>query len=841
MKIGEKLSRFFKIFLATVIIAGGGTCLALFARNTQAISADDTTSYVKVDEIYSDSMSAFNATNLNTLLKFITGDSSITYENATSTLDTLATNTTSSADIRANSLTVNGITKSSSQDIIVRFGGLDWQVVYLSKDTDGNNILTLWLSSSQQEAFTAYEDADGEYYTFSDGALSSQWGCDSYYQTNKTYPTNMYSSSYMRTVTLNNGGTYVYNVGHFNLDTRYASPSTESVFARFTMTNVVNSLTQYFVTPNKMEWQLYQSSVEYCPSFTSYYLQNDSLNDPSTIGLAGRWYNSSTQFSNNYTNKTGYADWGNDYIWLPSIAEAAVGGIWKTSGTQRANRSATWLRSGGGYEGYDNTGLSAFMLNPNADLSGSAYNYATDVKNSMAVRPALHLNLNSVLSNTAPQVFEIGLENNGGTGRNEIFVEYGNGFFLDENLTTQITSFSRYLPTRPGYDFLGYYTRNNTSSTRMISSNGSFTSSFTPTYFSANTTLYAQWEPSTLTITLNKNGGSGGTSTIYMKYATGWYSDSGATSSMSSVSRPTRDGFSFNGYYTSPSSGTRIIDASGNIVGSNSFTTTNITLYAHWTANNPAQYDSTGGYWYIENGKMPQSKVEDSATSTYLSTNWSSLSNGSVYTMGELSLQSKVYGGDEYCTYNGNYYLVEPIRWRLTYTSSQTTGYGTTTDTLAVMATIVYVGNYSTSAINEGQGYSSTAVEILAGASASVSSTTGNNGINSHYLSSMTESMPTFGTTSLFGTPTSVTSNIFVSSVDEINSVAGSGKVKFSDLVADYLHANGNDLIYYTRDLGTNLNNIVCLSMDGMVTQRKPNSNFLGVQFTIKVTEYACV
>ena len=228
---------------------------------------------------------------------------------------------------------------------------------------------------------------------------------------------------------------------------------------------------------------------------------------------------------------------------------------------------------------------------------------------------------------------------------------------------------------------------------------------------------------------------------------------------------------------------------------------------------------------------MPQERVTNTTTSTYLSTNWNSLSNGSVYYMDGIgNMQSKVYNGNEYCEYNGNYYLVQPIKWRLTYSSSQQTGYGTTTDTLAVMDTIVYVGRYSESTINEGQGYSSTAVDGL-----------NNNQIDEYYLVEWTESMPTFGTTLLYGTPDEVTSNIFVSSMEEIESVAGDYSVKFSDLVSDYLADTGAGMFYYTRNLGTNQNNIVCLSIDGAVTQRKPNLNLLGVQFTITVSEYACV
>lgn len=252
MRISEKIKRFFKFSLMTLIIAGGGTCSALLPSYAQAIYSDDTTSYVKVDEIYNDNAGAFDADNVNTLLKFITGNSSITYENASSTLNTLASKATTSTDIRSKSVTVNGVKKSSSQDVIVRFGGLDWTVTYLSKDTDGNNILTLWLSSSEQEAFAGRTADEGEFYGFINNSLYSDWSNDFVITLNNysaNYPTDMYSTSYIRTVTLNNGGVYTTD----GTNTETFTQNTNSVFARFTMEEVDNSLTSYLVTPGKME------------------------------------------------------------------------------------------------------------------------------------------------------------------------------------------------------------------------------------------------------------------------------------------------------------------------------------------------------------------------------------------------------------------------------------------------------------------------------------------------------------------------------------------------------------------------------------------------------------
>ena len=296
-----------------------------------------------------------------------------------------------------------------------------------------------------------------------------------------------------------------------------------------------------------------------------------------------------------------------------------------------------------------------------------------------------------------------------------------------------------------------------------------------------------------------------------------------------SMAYATKDGYYFNGWNTRA-------DGSGTYYGPGNMgtITSNITLYAIWTARNPVHYDSAGGYYFFECGKMPQSKVSGSLKTT-LQSQWSSLSNGSIYNIsfGDISsFQAKVYNGNEYCLYNNEYYLVEPIRWRLQGNSNQKSGYGTTTDTLAIMDTIVYVGRYSSGAINAGDGYQTNAAWALR-----------TNQFDYTFVAEWTQSMPTFGTTSLYGTPENFTARIFVSSVDEINTVAGSGKVKFSDLVKDYLKSTGNGMLYYTRDLGTNYNNIICLNGNGDRTQRKPdlNANRLGVQFTIKVTEYACV
>ena len=509
-----------------------------------------------------------------------------------------------------------------------------------------------------------------------------------------------------------------------------------------------------------MSWQTYQSTAATNPD-SNYYYPNDSIEDPADKDLRGSWYSSYM----NYENKDGYKDWANDYIWLPSLAEAGYNtsnvGLWETSTEQRKNYSSStsnngtvgsanvkelgaynysWLRSGN-----PNSASYAYPLRPFGDLISNPYVYY-----SYAVRPALHLNLSKVIT-----------------------------------------------------DVLGIFK-----------------------------------------LTLNDNGGNGGDGEIFAS-SDGYYADEGMATKIESVTVPSFTAHKFLGYFTE--GGQQVTDANGVITMTSSQFTEATTLFAHWEARNPAYYDSEGGFWYVENGKLPQSKVSESLKST-LSGQWGSLSDGSVYYMGveELAnseftsdggMQSKMYGGEEYVKFNGEYYLVEPIRWRLVYSSSQQEGYAVeNTSVLATMAEIVFLGSYSSTKIGAGAGYSAESVTMLL-----------KNQVSTEFLVSEDRSVE------IFGAPkdtTTVSGSVFVASSEELanfttnkNNTTGSGvkpgKVSLSDFVKDYLRATGQGDYYFTRDLGDQLNTILCLNPVGNRSQAKAQQT-LGVQFTIKVTEYAC-
>ena len=112
-------------------------------------------------------------------------------------------------------------------------------------------------------------------------------------------------------------------------------------------------------------------------------------------------------------------------------------------------------------------------------------------------------------------------------------------------------------PTRTGYDFDGWYTRQ--SSGIKVDKNTSVGTN-------PPTTLYAHWKGKTYTVSLNANGG-----TVGMKSRTATYG-----SEYPALPAPTRTGYSFDGWYTQKTGGTKVDD------NTTVTTAANHTLYAHW-------------------------------------------------------------------------------------------------------------------------------------------------------------------------------------------------------------------------------------------------------------------
>ena len=162
----------------------------------------------------------------------------------------------------------------------------------------------------------------------------------------------------------------------------------------------------------------------------------------------------------------------------------------------------------------------------------------------------------------------------------------------------------------------------------------------------SNVALTANFVGSEYTISLNPNGGTGGTSAIYERYNKGIYLDSGTnskqmTTSANPITKPSKSAYTisynangtgvtvsnesftptFKGYYISTSatsSGTKMIDSNGYITSSltNTKYTANTTLYAQWNQNYTLSTISKTGYTCSWNTKSDGSGTKYSSGAT---------------------------------------------------------------------------------------------------------------------------------------------------------------------------------------------------------------------------------
>ena len=149
---------------------------------------------------------------------------------------------------------------------------------------------------------------------------------------------------------------------------------------------------------------------------------------------------------------------------------------------------------------------------------------------------------------------------NGGSGAP------GQQTFYDDNL---LITFSTTVPTRSGYQFLGWSTSNTATS-------ASYTAGETTTVAAQDYTLYAVWKTLTtyVTITYNANGGSGAPGAQQV--------EQGGTATINTSTTPTRSGFIFKGWATSSSDKTPLYKKGGAYLPK---INANLTLYAVWWPN----------------------------------------------------------------------------------------------------------------------------------------------------------------------------------------------------------------------------------------------------------------
>lgn len=169
-------------------------------------------------------------------------------------------------------------------------------------------------------------------------------------------------------------------------------------------------------------------------------------------------------------------------------------------------------------------------------------------------------------------------------------------------------------PTRDYYTFNGWYT----------SSSGGTQVTASTTMGGGNVTVYAHWTANTYTLTFNANGGSVSTSSKIISYSAAY----------GTLPTPTRDYYTFNGWYTSSSGGTQV--TASTIMGGS-----NVTVYAHWelkpesdwvlASNVPSGAQITQTQWTYTRTQTKESTNSSESGWTQTGSYWSQTGSGSTY------------------------------------------------------------------------------------------------------------------------------------------------------------------------------------------------------------------
>ena len=285
-------------------------------------------------------------------------------------------------------------------------------------------------------------------------------------------------------------------------------------------------------------------------------------------------------------------------------------------------------------------------------------------------------------------------------------------------------------------------------------------------------------------------------------------------------------------------------------------------LYFCRNSNNRLKYDSTGQYWYFEDGEYPQSYVGTTMNSTLTQANPSQ--TGSITYFDGTSNQTitiHTYSGVKYAKVratstkslkmsdgttnsftSGTYYWfkVEPIRWRVSDYGVSSTSYpsgwsvyGSYKENFTVVSDqVLMVGAVASS--GWGENWAFTNSQLYSNMS-SVS-----DAVNSSYFANTTNTYYKYGTAGNQNKVVSVNNTadnaIRVASVDEIEENYKNTNATASDMVCLLLGCNSEDYAkYWTRNLGS-MGNGITISAGGDITNSLLSTVY-GVRFAMTMAE----
>ncbi|MBQ9206633.1 MAG: InlB B-repeat-containing protein [Treponema sp.] len=293
--------------------------------------------------------------------------------------------------------------------------------------------------------------------------------------------------------------------------------------------------------------------------------------DASFVG----WATSSSGTAVSSSNGITLTDGANGVLNLTEIPDGTVDlyAVWKYTVTFAGNKGASHTtavtgsvssQSVTGYgtnltvaaNGFTHTGYTFSGWNSKADGTGTTYTAGTAYTFSANTTLYAQWNLNT---------YTITYNLNSGTNASTNPATY----------TAETATITLANPTRIGYAFAGWYTGSSFVTQKTQIARGS----------AGSVTLYAKWTAKTYTVTLNANGGTGGSTSVTATY----------NSAMPALTSPTRTGYTFQGYYdTSAATGGTQYYTKEKMSATTYTTDGTKTLYARWTANTYTVTISTG-------------------------------------------------------------------------------------------------------------------------------------------------------------------------------------------------------------------------------------------------------
>ena len=215
---------------------------------------------------------------------------------------------------------------------------------------------------------------------------------------------------------------------------------------------------------------------------------------------------------------------------------------------------------------------------------------------------ALSITSNISISAQWISVHKITLDKSSGTGGTDAlyYDTLDDSFFLDPGLTVPASSAE--IPVRECYRFRGFY-NSRSGTTQYVDGSGRFTDALLDLSITSAKTFYAQWEFVSYKLTLNDNGGDGGSGSIYFDGVNNaFFADDMLTEPVTVVRMPVRPGYDFSGYYSTSatSGGSRYIDETGRIVVATALTAS-ATVYARWLPlTYTLTFDYNGGHGSVQ-------------------------------------------------------------------------------------------------------------------------------------------------------------------------------------------------------------------------------------------------